>query len=157
MKKIIALLLILAAGESFAQEPVTSQLYKDVLALDKAIFDAYNKCDTESVKIYFSEDVEFYHDKGGVTLGAKALAEATKNNLCSRPGWKIRRELIPSSVKVYPMDNYGAIMTGEHLFYITENGKETLNGHALFTHLCRFKDGKWQVTRVLSYSHGPAK
>lgn len=157
MKKLFILLLIAAAGTAYAQEPTTSQLYKDVVALDKAIFDAYNKCDTDAIKIYFSEDVEFYHDKGGVTLGSEALAAATKNNLCSKPGWKIRREVIPTTIKVYPMDNYGAIITGEHLFYITENGKERLEGRALFTHLCRLKDGKWQVTRVLSYSHGPAK
>ncbi|MGV3458870.1 MAG: nuclear transport factor 2 family protein [Flavobacterium sp.] len=157
MKAIIAILLLLAAGAAHAQEPETSQLYKDVVALDKAVFDAYNRCDTEAVKKYFSDDLEFYHDKGGVTLGAETLAEITKKNLCSRPGWKIRRELIPSSVKVYPMDNYGVIITGEHLFYVTENGKESLTGRALFTHLCRYRDGKWQITRVLSYSHGPAK
>lgn len=155
MKRILAGLL-LAAGAAYAQEPATSQLYKDIFALDNAIFDAYNKCDTETFIKYFSDDVEFYHDKGGVTLGSAALAESVKNNLCSKPGWKLRREVVEASVKVYPMDNYGAIITGEHLFYATENGKETLSGKALFTHLCRYKDGKWQITRVLSYSHGPA-
>lgn len=156
MKKIIAVLLFLVAGAAYAQEPITSQLYRDVVALDKAIFEAYNKCDTQSFKSYFSEDVEFYHDKGGATLGAEALVASVKNNLCSKPGWRLRREVIPTSIKVYPMDKYGAIITGEHLFYATENGKETFTGRALFTHLCRFKDGKWQVTRVLSYNHGPA-
>lgn len=150
------MLLIIVAGATHAQEPAASQLYKDVVALDKAVFDAYNRCDTEAVKKYFAEDVEFYHDKGGVTLGSAALAETTKKNLCSRPGWKIRRELVSSSIKVYAMDNYGAIMTGEHLFFVTENGKESLTGRALFTHLCRYKNGKWQITRVLSYSHGLA-
>lgn len=157
MKKIFTLLVIVTAWATHAQEPATSQLYKDIVALDKAIFDAYNKCDTEAFKSYFSADVEFYHDKGGVTVGADALAASVKNNLCSNPNRKLRREAVSSSIKVYPMDNYGAIITGEHLFYETPNGKETLTGKAMFTHLCRFKDGKWAVARVLSHSHGGAK
>jgi hypothetical protein len=52
---------------------------------------------------------------------------------------------------------YGAVMTGEHLFYLREPGKaEFPDGRARFAHLWLLKDGAWRMARVLSYDHGPA-
>ncbi len=132
------------------------ELYATIIALDKVVFDAYNNCDIEVFKSFFSEDTEFYHDKGGATLGNINLAESVRENLCSTPGQKIRREAVAATLKVYPMDNYGAILTGYHLFFRTANGTEEFTGKAQFTHLWQFKDGKWKITRVLSYDHQPA-
>src|SRR2546429_5110218 len=33
---------------------------------------------------FLAEDVEFYHDQGGVTLGRAALTESVKNNICGK-------------------------------------------------------------------------
>ena len=105
--------------------------------------------------------MEFYHDKGGVSLGAKALIEALDKNICGTAN-HIRREAVAGTVKVYPMQNgdeiYGAIISGEHLFYITEKGKqEYLTGHASFTQLWQIKNGIWKMTRILSFNHHPAE
>jgi predicted alpha/beta superfamily hydrolase len=52
------------------------------------------------------------------------------------------------------MDNYGAIQMGEHRFYITEPGQpERLSGIARFTHLWKFANNEWKITRALSYDH----
>ena len=60
---------------------------------------------------------------------------------------------MPATVQVYKMDNYGAIITGEHLFFQNIDGKERLTGSAKFTHLCEFKDNVWKIHSVLSYDH----
>lgn len=65
-------------------------------------------------------------------------------------------------MKIYPLrDNgklYGAIISGEHYFYrVTEGQPDRLTGKARFTHILLLKDGVWQVARVLSFDHGPAK
>ncbi|MEP6949265.1 MAG: hypothetical protein ABI863_08330 [Ginsengibacter sp.] len=44
-----------------------------ILNLDSAFWKTYNSCDTAGNKAFFTDDVEFYHDKGGITLGAPAL------------------------------------------------------------------------------------
>jgi len=36
-----------------------------------------------------ADDVEFYHDQGGVTLGKEKLTESVKKNICG----KVTREL----------------------------------------------------------------
>lgn len=145
---------ITQAQSTGTNKPLTTQeLYTTIVALDKAVFDAYNNCDVERFKTYFSDDVEFYHDKGGVTLGAGNLAESVRKYLCSNPALKIHREVVPDTLQVYPMDNYGAILTGEHYFYeVTTTGKKR-TGRAKFTHLWQYKEDKWKMTRVLSYDH----
>ena len=82
--------------------------------------------------------------------------EGMEKGLC-RPGnqWKSRRELIPGSLKVYPMNKYGAILTGEHRFFETDltTGKEYERSTAKFTHLFQEVNGVWKIKRVLSYDH----
>jgi hypothetical protein len=121
---------------------------------------AYNNCDTGSFPQFFFEDVEFYHDKGGITLGLEGITSTMKKNLCSPKDFRLRREAVKGSVKVFPMQNsgviYGAIISGEHVFYIREKGTERLDGLAKFTHLWLLKDGSWKMARILSYDHGPA-
>jgi hypothetical protein len=51
---------------------------------------------------------------------------------------------------------YGAIETGEHLFYIEEGGRpEYADGKARFTTLWIETNGKFQISRELSYDHQP--
>ena len=142
-------------GQTAEQKLTETILYKDSL-----FWSTYNTCDYGKFGQFFTDDVEFYHDKGGITNGVVALAEVSKKNLCSNPDFRIRREAIPGTLQVFPMHSsdtiYGAILSGEHLFYITEKGQERLSGKARFTHLWRLQNSEWKMTRVLSYDHGPA-
>ena len=138
------------------------QVTETILHLDSAFWKAYNNCDTSDYIKYLTEDVEFYHDKGGITSGAAALIESLEKNLCSNASYKLRREAVAGTVKVYPMANgnniYGALITGEHVFYVTANGKpEYPDGHANFSQLWLLKDGVWKMARILSYNHHAAE
>lgn len=121
------------------------------LALDAALFDSYNKCDLEKFESFFDDDVEFYHDQGGLTLGKKALTESVKNNICG----KTTRELVPGTLKVYYMKGYGMLETGVHRFH--HPGHEEMGiGEGQFVHLWQYKDAAWKITRVISYDHHQA-
>jgi len=162
MKKSLLLLFIFADLLASAQQqqplyPANQQeLNKLIVALDAEAFMYFNNCDIENFKKYFTTDLEFYHDKGGVSKTLDAFIETYKKNLCSNSGWKIRREAVSATFKVYPLDGYGAILTGEHLFYETTNGIEKLTGHAKFTHVWLYNEGMWKMARVLSYDHKAA-
>ncbi len=86
------------------------ELDSAITTLDEALFDAYNKCDLDKFAPYIDENVEFYHNQGGVTLGRAALTDSVKKNICG----KVTRELVPGSLHVYHMKGYGARATGHH-------------------------------------------
>lgn len=146
---------------SLQAQKTPEELSKLILEKDSLFWKGYNNCDTSLTGRFFYHDVEFYHDKGGITNGLTALQASFKNNLCSNPDWRLRREAIPGTVKCYPLEKndtiYGAILLGEHYFYITEKGKpEFRDGHASFTHLWLKENGEWKMKRVLSYDHHAA-
>ncbi len=128
------------------------ELDSAITALDAALFDAYNKCDLEKFASYIDENVEFYHDQGGVTLGRAALTESVKKNICG----KVTRELVPGSLHVFYMKGYGAIEVGVHRFHHPGHEDTEGVGEGKFIHLWQYKDGAWKITRVMSYDHHAA-
>jgi uncharacterized protein (TIGR02246 family) len=137
-----------------AFEDIKSQgeLDKAVAALDSALFDAYNRCDLEKFASFFADDVELYHDQGGVTLGQKALTESVKKNICD----KVTRELVPGTLQVYYMKGYGAVEMGVHRFHHPGHEDTEGVGEGRFIHLWQYKNGAWKITRVISYDHHAA-
>jgi len=129
------------------------ELVKAITTLDAELFDAYNTCNLEKFGSLIAEDVEFYHDQGGVTLGRAALVESVKNNICG----KVTRVLVPGSLEVYHMNHYGAVEIGVHRFLHPGTQDHDVVGEAKFIHLWQYKDGAWKITRVISYDHGLAK
>ncbi|MEM7110222.1 MAG: nuclear transport factor 2 family protein, partial [Bacteroidota bacterium] len=95
-----------------------------------------------------SEDFEFYHDKVGIDKSKASFINSIKNGLCGTGENSTRRELIESSLQVFPLyDNsilYGAIQKGIHRFHDTI---------ARFTHVWLLENGKWTISRALSYDH----
>jgi Domain of unknown function (DUF4440)/Domain of unknown function (DUF3471) len=144
----------------FAQSQ-KDNLSETILHEDAQFWDAYNHCDVEKMSQFFWPDIEFYHDKGGPTIGASALIETLSKNLCANLTFRLRREAIPETIKVFPLQKngvtYGAVLSGEHYFYINDNGKpEYRDGMAKFFHVWLLKDGTWKMARVISYDHHEA-
>ena len=158
MKKFTTAVLFALATLSL-QAQNGDQISRRSLDIHSTFWAAYNTCNLTAMPNFFTGDVEFYHDKGGITKGIDALMNVSKKNLCSNPDFRLRREALKQTLHVFPLYSdgniYGAILSGEHVFYIIEKGKEHLDGHANFTHLWLFKDGAWKMSRILSFDHRP--
>ena len=124
-------------------------LFKTIQSLDTQLFDAYNHCDLDKFGSLLADDLEFYHDKTGLSRGRPALVEGIKNNICG----KVTRELVPGTLEVYPIANYGAVEIGIHRFHHPGHEEPGSVGEARFIHLWQNKDGAWKVTRVISFDH----
>ena len=126
-------------------------LFDRIAALDTEVFDAFNTCalpgQLQKHAGYFSEAVEFYHDTGGVTWNRKEMLANTEKYVCGN----FRRELIPGSLRVHPIKDYGAIAQGAHRFCQFKSG--ACEGAAEFLIVWRQEGGKWSITRVFSYGH----
>jgi hypothetical protein len=130
-------------------QPANPALYKEIAHMDSVLFNAFNGHDLATIKTLFSTDLEFYHDLSGLTNYDQNI-EAFKNTFTRKDG--LRRTLVPGSMEVYPVREYGAIQTGEHTFCHEENGK-TECGTFKFVHVWEKKNGEWKITRVISYGH----
>jgi hypothetical protein len=128
-------------------------LFRKLASLDAEVFDAYNTCDLEKFGSFFADDVEFYHDKTGLARGRQTLVDAVKANICG----KTRRDLVPGTLEVHPMDNFGAVQIGVHRFCDARSTScdGTTGGVAKFIHLWHEDKGDWKITRVISYDHAP--
>ena len=125
-------------------------LTTEIGALDAKVFDAYNRCDLPVFSGYFDPKVAFYHDNGGATFERDAMVDGVRKYICG----KVKRELIPSSFRVYPIKDYGAIEEGEHRFCDIATGR--CEGIAKFVMVWTKQDGAWRITTVLSYGHRAA-
>lgn len=138
-----------ASAQTQSGLPHDAPLYRTQAQLDTELFDAYNRCELDKFQALLADDVEFFHDEGGAMRGAAAVTAAVKANICG----KVRRELVAGSLEVHEMRNYGALVMGSHRFCPAQ-GSGHCKGLARFAHLWQLQpDGRWQVTKVLSFAH----
>lgn len=146
-------LFILMAGFSGMAKAQTNtasdNLYKEIAHMDSVLFHAFNNRDIETFKTLFTEDLEFYHDKGGLTNYDYTI-QSLKNTAAQNNG--LKRELVKGSLEVYPVKDYGAIQVGAHTFCHPENGKMDC-GTFKFVHVWKKINNEWKITRVISYDH----
>jgi ketosteroid isomerase-like protein len=136
---------------SSAQAPstVSAALRDEIARADAAMFDAFNAHDLDATGRWFTQDLEFYHDKDGALSYAQVM-DGFRKLFAQNNG--ITRELVKDSLEVYPVKDYGAIETGSHRFCHVENGHDEC-GQFKFVLVWHQKDGRWQVARALSYDH----
>ncbi len=130
-------------------KPLHDALYDTIAQMDSILFDAYNRHDLGKIKTLFTNDLEFYHDKGGLTNYEQNMS-SFKETFDKNNG--ITRTLVPGSLQVYPVPNFGAMEIGSHTFCHKENGKDDC-GTFQFAMVWQKKDGQWKLSRVLSYGH----
>ena len=161
--------MVAAASQAIAQVPVQippqPELTRQIEAADADLFKLFfeGKCDPARFRAMLADDIEFYHDKGGFNVHNSGEFVAMHQERCKSnedaTSWRSRRELVRSSLHVDPVPGYGAIEAGDHLFYERHGatGEEKLVGKAKFAMLWVLgKDGKWRLSRVLSFAHEAA-
>jgi hypothetical protein len=123
-------------------------LYEELARMDRELFEAaFVSCDADKFRALFTDDAEFYHDRTGLSVGeaARTMKSCPRSN-------GVTRTLVPGSLEVYPMQGYGAIQIGKHVFAKAgEPGSET----AQFVHLWKREGNGWRLARVLSFDHRP--
>jgi hypothetical protein len=165
MKNKLFFVFVFMAGTASAQltPQAEQELFKKLASLDSSLFVTAYTCNPEKNVTFFTEDIEFYHDKGGPTYTRKAFMESMTKNFCAPRKFELRRKLVSGTLQLFPMYNnnvlYAAVQMGEHKFYEYDPAtkKETWVGIAKFTHLWENKEGDWKISRVLSYDHRAAK
>jgi CubicO group peptidase (beta-lactamase class C family) len=133
---------------STTYKPDDQKLYDTIFRLDGEFFEAYNTCDKNPDKYaaFFSENIEFYHDQGGLMTSKQGIIDATKRNICG----KVTRELVKDSIEVYPIKDYGAVEIGLHKFHNNAEPPDTPSKIGRFMMIWRNENNDWKITRVVS-------
>lgn len=131
---------------SYTYVPDSEILYNRIVHMDSVLFGAYNVCDLPAMADCFSDDIEFYHDKGGLMTNKDSIMAATKKNICG----KVTRVLVAGSIEVYPIAGYGAIEMGKHYFINNQEPRPENPSIGKFVHTWKNEAGKWRLTRVIS-------
>lgn len=124
----------------------------DALArMDSVLFDAsFASCDATKANAIFTDDVEFYHDQTGLTVGEQVRDNTRRLTASCRRSQGVTRTLIPGSLRIYPVEGYGAVQMGVHRFDERGADSSTLTR---FVHVWRLENGTWRLARVLSLDH----
>ena len=146
---VLPTILLSANAQEKKVAPTTQALYNEIAQIDSVMFDAFNRQDMVKFKSFFAEDLEWYQDNQGV-IPYETVFKNFQDNF--NKDFKLTRKLVKSSLEVHPIKDYGAIEIGVHQFHHIENGKEEI-GTFKFLMIWHKKDGKWQISRVVSYDH----
>lgn len=125
--------------------PVDQALYDTIVQLDRQYFNAYNTCDLKTQTALYSENIEFFHDQGGVMTVKQDIIDAIEKNICD----KVTRELVPGSIEVYPIKDYGAVQMGYHKFHNNQEPNAPSNP-SRFIMVWQHNNNSWQITKVIS-------
>lgn len=136
---------LLATTIASGQVSEDSQLYQKIMALDKAYFEAYNTCDLETQANLMSDDLEFYHDQGGLNTSKSEVINSIEKNICG----KVRRELVAESVEVHEINGFGAVEMGYHKFYNNQE-PDAISTPSRFISVWKNTDGIWTMHRIIS-------
>lgn len=149
----LIILILTFAPPVHAQEkkvvPTSAALYHEIEQMDQIVFDAFNRKEFAKFKSLFTEDLEWFQDNGGL-LSYETVFTNFENRFQNEN--KLTRKLVPGSLEVHPVKDYGAIQIGVHEFRHMENGKEEI-GTFKFLMIWKKKDNQWKISRVVSYDH----
>jgi ketosteroid isomerase-like protein len=146
---VFLLSITISHAQKHNSDPAQKKLYAEIMHMDSVLFNAFNSRDLNTIKNIFASDLELYQDNDGLKDYNKSM-EGFKN-LFTRD-YVLTRELVPGSMEVYPIKDFGAIQTASHIFSHVENGKLE-KGTFKFVHIWKKENGSWKVCRVITYDH----
>lgn len=128
-------------------------LFDALARMDSVLFDAsFASCNATKANAIFADDVEFYHDQAGFSAGEQ-VRDNTRRLTASCPRTRgVTRTLVPGSLRIYPIEGYGAVQMGLHRFDERGASSSTLTR---FVHVWHLQSGTWRLARVLSLDHHP--
>jgi hypothetical protein len=126
--------------------PDSQSLYDTIVKWDSIYFTAYNTCDLDKQRSIFSDSLEFYHDKGGLSTSKSDIMAALQKNICG----KVTRELVAGSIEVYPIKDFGAVEMGIHHFHNNQEPAGTPSHPGKFVIIWQHLNNTWKIKRVVS-------
>lgn len=142
-----------------ASVAVDHELTTTISTLESSLFSAFNAHDAAALGTFFTPDLEFYHDKSGLAGYDSTMAGFTR--LFYQPATAdMRREIVPGTLEVHPLGDFGLLEICQHRFCHTENGQEECGTfrNIMIWRKCFIptqsgEGASYKVSRVISFDH----
>jgi ketosteroid isomerase-like protein len=131
--------------EAYVYEIDSQELYNTISKLDSTYWKAYNTCDMETQASMYADSLEFYHDKGGLMKSKQDVLDGIKKYVCN----KVTRELLPGTIEIYPIKDFGAVEMGVHKFHNKEE-PDAPSHPGRFIMIWQQTGNDWKIKRVIS-------
>ena len=164
----IALALAQPAVEAPQPIPSLEEATERVAARDAAMFyAAFEGCDPAVVEDTLTPDFRMLHDLGGLVASNRDEFIAGMEQQCAarepggaNEGYRNRRLIVPGSVSVTPLGEWGVLQRGFHTFLEwrgDEAGWEQVGG-AYFVNVWQWNGarGRFEMQETISVDHGAA-
>lgn len=150
------------ARENIVAGPEASpELIAAITARDRLLFDiVFSTCDLVALDGLIATEFTFVHDKDGTVATTREAFIASIQRGCAarESGENIRASRDLDEMRIYPVQQDGAIQAGRHSFYgLDPNHPPVLRERAQFFHVWRLENGAWRLTQVFSFDHRPAE
>jgi ketosteroid isomerase-like protein len=143
--KYISVLILVFGCLAAIGQTSNPQLKKIIIQMDSVYFAAYNNCDMAKQAELYTEDIEFYHDKGGLETSKDKLLKSIEDNICG----KVKRVLVEGSIEVSEIPGYGAVVMGMHKFHNNQE-PEAISKPSKFITIWKDTEVGWKMARVIS-------
>ncbi len=138
-----------SAAQADSKQIQQQALLTEITRMDSLLFQAFNSKDLNSLKKYFTTDLEIYQDNTGVRNYEEAMEVFAG---LFKQDYTLTRELVKGSMEVYAVKDFGAIQSGAHRFCHIENGKPDC-GTFKFMHVWQKTAAGWKIKRLITYDH----
>lgn len=156
----ILFIIILLSNKGFTQK-ADNDVQKILLEKDSLFWEGYNTCNLQLLARFLSDDIKFYHDKGGMTLGLENFKKRLKQNICNDSNYTVHRALVLGTVNCYFLKkgdlNYGAIISYDQYFYHFEKGRKLNDEDDTAKCICLwlYQNEEWKISEIFSFAHAP--
>ncbi|WP_430413918.1 nuclear transport factor 2 family protein [Parasphingorhabdus sp.] len=147
-----------AGGAAQAETSAAAETEESVAAnlkqLDAKLFAAaFETCEMDVVTGLLADDLEFYHDRDGLSYTTADAFIADVKRDCG--GGK--RVLVEDSLTTHMIGDFGAMQHGRHEFHqVMPDGSSIAREKGVFMHMWKRDDDApsgWKVSRIISYDH----
>lgn len=135
--------------DHFNRDSQYAALRQAVLEADARLFGAFNRRDVAGMGAVFSERLEFFHDKNGLSGYRDNLAAFESIFARNEP---VRRDRVEQDQEVFPLGDFGAFHSGSHRFCRTQAQPEACETYR-FANVWEKTPQGLRLLRIVSYDH----
>ena len=149
--KLCMVFIVFVFNNAYAQQSITAnELNHQIIAFDTSLYSQTVACNKSEPPSIYDKNVEIYDGKNGL-LSLTDLFSPKYFETCE----KYKVEPAFESLAVYPLNNFGAILTGKQSHQKKQGAYFKTTSTNQYIHVYKYEQNEWKISRVFTYDSIP--